>query len=143
MGFCPDCGARVEGRFCANCGRSVAGAAPSRPAAAKAGLTDDQAAALAYLLGAVTGALFLMWAPYNQSRNVRFHAFQSIFLTAGWLVLVFVIGLVFSFWVGLGFAIGRLAQLAALAGWLFIMWQTYQGHRVVVPFVGPLAEKQV
>ncbi|MCC6588165.1 MAG: hypothetical protein IT168_15850 [Bryobacterales bacterium] len=106
-------------------------------------MTDDQAAALAYLLGAVTGALFLMWAPYNQSRNVRFHAFQSIFLTAGWLVLVFVIGLVFSFWVGLGFAIGRLAQLAALAGWLFIMWQTYQGHRVVVPFVGPLAEKQV
>ena len=35
------------------------------------------------------GALFLMWAPYNQSRNVRFHAFQSIFLTAAWLVFVF------------------------------------------------------
>ena len=142
MGFCPDCGAKVDGRFCANCGRSIGAGAQTRQGG-PASLTDNQAAALTYLLGPVTGALFLMWAPYNQSRNVRFHAFQSIFLTAAWLVVVFFIGLVFSFWVALGFAIGRLVQLAALVGWLFLMWQTYQGNRLAVPIIGPLAEKQV
>jgi len=90
---------------------------------------------------AVSGALFLMWAPYNQSRNVRFHAFQSIFLTAAWLVFVFAIGLFLPF--RLGLLVGRLAQLAALIGWLYLMWETYNGRDVAIPIIGDLARKQV
>src|SRR6202158_5096322 len=94
MAFCPNCGSSVDGRFCAKCGASVniagdlgaAGtpsAAPSSgiPAsAAPAGLTENAAAALCYVLGLITGILFLVLAPYNQNRLIRFHAFQSIFL---------------------------------------------------------------
>jgi len=136
MPICSYCGSSVDGRFCPSCGRS-AGA----PATGSASLTDHQAAALTYLLMAVSGALFLMWAPYNQSRNVRFHAFQSIFLTAAWLVLVFAIGLLLPF--RLGLLVGRLAQLAALIGWLYLMWETYNGRDVAIPFIGDLARKQV
>lgn len=136
MPNCIHCGSPLDGRFCSSCGK-VAGAQYSGPA----GLTDAQAAALTYILGALTGALFLMWAPYNQSRTVRFHAFQSIFLTAAWLLLVFAIGLLLPFRVGL--LVGRLAQLAALLGWLYLMWEAYNGRNVEVPVIGELARKQV
>ena len=58
------------------------GYAPPPPggfAPQSAGLTDNMAAALCYLLGVLTGILFLVLAPYNQNRAIRFHAFQSIF----------------------------------------------------------------
>lgn len=136
MPNCSYCGSPLEGRFCSSCGKS-AGSPYSGPSS----LTDAQAAALTYLLGALSGALFLMWAPYNQSRNVRFHAFQSIFLTVAWLLLVFAIGLLLPFRVGL--VVGRLAQLAALLGWLYLMWEAYNGRTVEVPVIGELARKQV
>ena len=43
-------------------------------------MTDNMAGALCYLFGFITGILFLVLAPYNQNRDIRFHAFQSIFL---------------------------------------------------------------
>ena len=43
------------------------------------GMTDNVAGALCYVLGLVTGIVFLVLAPYNQNKFVRFHAFQSIF----------------------------------------------------------------
>ncbi len=36
-------------------------------------------AALTYLVGFVTGILFLVLDPYKSNSFVRFHAFQSIF----------------------------------------------------------------
>jgi uncharacterized membrane protein len=140
MPFCSHCGASLEGKFCSACGRAAEPAVSPSPGGSAA-LTDDQAAALTYLFLAFSGALFLMWAPYNQSRKVRFHAFQSIFLTVAWLLLVFLIGLLFP--VRLGLIIGRLAQLGALIGWLLLMWETYNGRQISVPIIGPLAEKQV
>jgi uncharacterized membrane protein len=43
------------------------------------GLEPNVAAALAYVLGLVTGVLFLVIGPYKKDKYVRFHAFQSIF----------------------------------------------------------------
>ena len=114
MAFCANCGAQVEGRFCQKCGAPVAGApmggatmggapiggapmgagAPSGTASpeyqsqtSSAGLSENAAGAICYLFGFITGILFLVLAPYNQNRNVKFHAFQSIFLNLGWFVL--------------------------------------------------------
>src|ERR1700677_4319773 len=55
------------------------------------GMTDHMAGALCYLFGFITGILFLVLAPYNQDRNVRFHAFQSILLNVAWVVIWIVI----------------------------------------------------
>ena len=47
-------------------------------------MTDNVASALCYLLGLITGIIFLVLTPYNRNPVVRFHAFQSIFLNVAW-----------------------------------------------------------
>src|SRR5271170_3317641 len=49
-------------------------------------------AALTYLLGFVTGLIFLYLEPYNQDEFIRFHARQSIGFSVAW----FAIGVVFG-----------------------------------------------
>jgi uncharacterized membrane protein len=177
MAFCSSCGAAVEGRFCAKCG-APAGAGPAAsappppppppsytapaqsyeqqgyaapPAAGiqAGGLTDNMAAALCYVLGLLTGILFLVLAPYNQNRLIRFHAFQSIFvhlaMIAAMIVLMVVTGilrLVPFVGVMLSFVLYPIVGLCFFALWLVLMYKAYNGERWVLPVVGPLAEKQ-
>lgn len=158
MAFCASCGSQVDGRFCPKCGAAVAGGgavggvspgATPAPMASSAGMTDNMAGALCYLFGLITGILFLVLAPYNQNRNVKFHAFQSIFFNLAWIVLWFVlmfIGLI----VGRIPVLGSLLMLAVdfvvgLGGfilWLYLMFKTYNGEKVVLPVIGPLAQQQ-
>ena len=107
------------------------------------------AGALCYLFGFITGILFLVLAPYNQDRNIRFHAFQSIFLSIAWIILSIVIGIVvlaFSFIPFLGLFIAWVLRLTIGLGgfiiWLYLMFKTYNGEKIVLPIVGPMAEKQ-
>ena len=157
MPFCATCGSAVEGRFCAKCGAAVgsaappAGEAPAGPpgagVAAAPGLTDNMAAALCYSLGLVTGILFLVLAPYNQKKNIRFHAFQSIFLHVAAIVvaiclnIVFgIIGRILGFW--LVVTLSPLLWVAFTIVWILMMVWAYQGKTVVVPVIGPLAQQQ-
>jgi uncharacterized membrane protein len=112
-------------------------------------MTDNMAGALCYLFGFITGILFLVLAPYNQDRNIRFHAFQSIFLNIAWVVIWIVVGivaLVFRVIPFLGIFISAVLHFAiALGGfivWLYMMFKTYNGEKIVLPVVGPMAEKQ-
>ena len=70
MPFCATCGAAVEGQFCAKCGSRV-GAAPSAssgPAMQASGaMADNVASALCYVLGLITGIIFLVLPPYNKN----------------------------------------------------------------------------
>jgi uncharacterized membrane protein len=152
MAFCPSCGSQVEGRFCQKCGASVeAGAVPpgAAPAAGSSGLTDNAAGALCYLFGLITGILFLVISPYNTNRNVKFHAFQSIFfhvaMIAIWIVF-FIVSSVLHFLPVVGSLIALLLTLCLWIGglfaWLYLMFKTYNGQKVVLPIIGPLAEKQ-
>ncbi|MBM3813408.1 MAG: hypothetical protein FJW20_17435 [Acidimicrobiia bacterium] len=103
-------------------------------------MEDHVAAALCYLFGFITGIIFLAWSPYNQSKNVRFHAYQSILLTVAWLLVHFMIALFIPF--GFRFTLGPLVQIAGMLLWLFMMWKTYTKERIVLPVIGPIAEKQ-
>jgi uncharacterized membrane protein len=121
----------------------AAGPAPTAP------LSNELAGALCYLVGIISGVLFLLLAPYNRNREVRFHAFQSIFLSIAWI-------LVWSIWAALSTISGELSlvggllagSVAVVLGWgLVILWlllviQTYRGQKMVLPIIGPLAEKQ-
>jgi uncharacterized membrane protein len=126
----------VEGRFCPKCGAPVSGGG----AAPAGGLAENVAGALCYLLGFITGILFLVLAPYNQNKTIRFHAFQSIFLHVAFLVLWFVAGMILPSIVSL--VLSPIIGLAGLAVWLFMMWKTYQNQKVKLPVIGDLAEKQ-
>jgi uncharacterized membrane protein len=107
------------------------------------------ASALCYLFGFITGIVFLVLAPYNQDKRVRFHAFQSIFLNVSVIAIhigVTIVAIMFhaiSF--SLGLLVGSLQLLVSLGFlliWLYMMWKSYQGDKVVLPIIGPLAEKQ-
>jgi len=166
MPFCANCGAQVEGRFCQKCGAPVAAgapmggapmgagapggaAAPIQPQTASAGLSDNAAGAICYLFGFITGILFLVLAPYNQSRNVRFNAFQSIFLNIAWFVLWIAVAIVSAVLIHIpflgpvvSFLLWGCLSIGALVIWLYMMFKTYNGEKIVLPIIGPMAEKQ-
>ncbi len=169
MPHCASCGAELSGRFCAICG-----AAASDPSAAKTDvppvytppppppprppgpapsahtdIPENVASALTYSMGALSGVLFLVLEPYNRNPLVRFHAFQSIFVSVGVFVLWFamliatgVLALVPYVGLALGGAMLGLFGLAWLALWILLMVRAYQGERWKVPVAGDLAEKQ-
>jgi uncharacterized membrane protein len=88
----------------------------------------------------------LVIAPYNQNRTIRFHAFQSIFLNLAAFVCSFVLSIMFTMlhFMGafFGFFLGPVIWLAYIGLWLYMMIQAYQGKMVVLPVIGPLAQKQ-
>jgi uncharacterized membrane protein len=158
MAFCANCGTEVQGRFCSKCGSASAapagGPAPGgfqMPQAQAQGtpMEENLVCALCYLLGALTGIVFLVLAPYNQNKLVRFHAFQSIFLhvalLVGWFAS-FVVSFVLVFIPFLGHAIIVLIYsvlgLGAFALWVFLMVKAYNKEKFVLPLIGPLAEQQ-
>jgi uncharacterized membrane protein len=128
------------------------GYAPPPPAVAvvqSAGMEENLASALCYAFGWITGVLFLVLAPYNQNKTIRFHAFQSIFWNVALIPLYIVIGIL-SFILGHIPVIGALAVILiyAVLGfgifglWLFLMYKAYNKEKFVLPIIGPLAEKQ-
>ncbi|MGC8882976.1 MAG: hypothetical protein ACP5UT_09080 [Bryobacteraceae bacterium] len=168
MPYCANCGSPVDGAFCPNCGRPVgqasggaypppAGGAPQGqyyqqggyPPPAAAGLTENVAGALCYLAGLITGIIFLVVAPYNTNRTVRFHAFQSIFFNIAWIAVWIVEMIISAVLTGipvLGWMLSMLLWAAVALGgfilWLLLMWKAYQGDRLMLPVIGALAEKQ-
>ena len=143
MAFCATCGAAVEGQFCAKCGSRV-GAAPSAAAGPgfqqSEGLAENVAAALCYVLGLVTGILFLILTPYNKNPLIRFHAFQSIFLNVACVVASIILNMVFlilHMWTLL-----PLISMGILGIFIYMLVMAYQGKTIVLPVIGPLAQQQ-
>jgi uncharacterized membrane protein len=142
----------MEGQFCPKCGAAAPGATINQPVSAvstQPGLTINAASALCYLFGFITGIVFLVLAPYNQNRRVRFHAFQSIFLNVAVIAVhigITILSLMFhavSF--SLGLLMGSLHLLVSLGFflvWLYMMWNTYQGGDAHLPIIGQIAETQ-
>ena len=168
MPFCASCGSSVEGKFCPKCGAAMGAAAqpaagappPGAQPAVSAPMADNVASALCYVLGLITGIVFLVMEPYSKNRVVRFHAFQSIFMNVAVIAVDIVLAIIFNivmriFWSvgpgGLG-GFGVFATLMSLVWlvfwlgclglWLYLIISAHQGKTVVLPFIGPLAQKQ-
>ena len=154
MAFCPNCGAQATGAFCPNCGTAVAGGSPGSaggtgysappppPIASTSGLTDNVAGALCYLLGLFTGVIFLVIAPYNQNKTVRFHAFQSIFFNVAVIAFYIAWGFLSLLMHGLGFFLYPLFGLVIFGLWLYLMFSAFSNKKVKLPVIGDLAEKK-
>jgi uncharacterized membrane protein len=102
------------------------------------GFDPNVAAALSYVIGWITGVIFLLTERENSF--VRFHAMQStiVFLTLsvacvllqsipilGMLIVVFIV-----------------IPLAAVL-WLVLMFKAYQGERFKLPIAGDMAEQRI
>jgi uncharacterized membrane protein len=99
------------------------------------GIKPHVAALLTYLLGFVTGLIFILIEKNN--KFVRFHAMQSI-ITFG---VIFVLQWVFSLVPLVGLLIDGLLSVACIVLWVVLMVKAYQGEMYKLPVVGDIAEK--
>jgi uncharacterized membrane protein len=102
------------------------------------GLDANVAAALSYLVGFVSGILFLLVEKEN--RFVRFHAMQSTIF----FVLVVIVDVVLQVIPLLGFLLVVFVVIPASAiVWLLLMYKAYQGDEFKLPLVGQLAADRI
>jgi len=96
------------------------------------------AAALSYLVGFVTGVIFLLVEKEN--KFVRFHAMQSTILFAAIVVIDILLQLVPI----LGALVVIFVVIPASAIlWLLLMFKAYQGEEFRLPLVGDVAAERV
>ena len=98
----------------------------------KTGLQENVAGLLCYVLGWVTGIIFLILEPEN--KFIKFHAIQSIIVfgiltVASWLFS-------WIFWV-----LGTLIGILTFILWIILMYKAYQGERYKLPVAGDIADK--
>ncbi len=167
--FCTNCGSPMDdsAKFCTKCGAvSTPGqqpqASPPPPQsqappsyqgqpqyqapAAGTGMQQNVAGLLCYILGLITGIIFLVLEPYNKNPFVRFHAFQSIFFHVVWIGLYIVYRIiVFALPWSLQILGSLLYLVIALGGfllWLFLMYKAYNNEQFKLPVIGDLVMKQ-
>jgi uncharacterized membrane protein len=95
MPFCTQCGREVAGSaaFCGNCGARQtpvsAGPPPGPTPDPLAGMSPRAAAILCYIptIGWIAAVIVLASRKFKGDQNVRFHAFQGLYLFATWLLL--------------------------------------------------------
>ena len=154
MAFCAKCGSQVaEGTsFCVSCGTPIsAPRSPGAPAVAGTAMASNVAGLLTYVLGFITGIIFLVIEPYKNDKFVRFHAFQSIFLSVLWIGFrivwgYIVMGMIWGPFSGLWAPLGLISMLISLgfaACFLFLMYKAYNNEQFKLPIIGDLAAKQV
>jgi uncharacterized membrane protein len=108
--------------------------APLHTEKTSTGFDANVAAALSYLVGFVTGVIFLLVEKEN--RFVRFHAMQSTLLFIG-IVLVDILLQVVPL-LGALLVVFIVIPLSAFL-WLFMMFKAYQGEEYKLPLVGQMA----
>jgi uncharacterized membrane protein len=141
-GVCAKCGTKnAEGtKYCQNCG-SMLDTQAAKVAGSTTSLEPNVAGLLCYVLGWITGLVFILIEKEN--KFVRFHAMQSI-VTFGAFSALWIPFYIFS----------RLDILAILFGilqviigvlvfvlWIVLMVKAYQGERFKLPIAGDIAEK--
>ena len=145
MAFCKACGQDIgTANFCPKCGASQTGAVAPAPAVAAPsteGLAENVAGLLCYVLGWLTGIIFLL---IDKRPFVKFHAAQSIVVFGGLTVvriaLVFMHGTAGFIGWGLFAMIGLLIGLLMFVLWILLMVKAYQHEMFKVPIAAPIAE---
>jgi uncharacterized membrane protein len=156
MAFCAKCGSSVTDgiAFCPKCGSPTGPVVTSSPGAAPvsgpivtpmaasgtSGLAENVAGLLCYVLGWLTGLIFLL---IDKRPFVRFHAAQSIVVFGA----LFILRMVFWFgWFGswglfsLWTMLSVLLSLVTLVAWIVLMVMAYQGKMFEVPVAAGIAK---
>jgi uncharacterized membrane protein len=147
MAFCSSCGGDVgTASFCPKCG-AAQGAAPatggggSAAVPATEGMAENVAGVLCYVLGWVTGIIFLL---IDRRPYVKFQAAQSIVVFGGLTILRIGLGVLTGFvglfgW-GLWAVVWMPIGLAGLILWVLLMVKAYQHENFRVPIAADIAD---
>ena len=140
MPFCSQCGHEVDPRdaFCAKCGgrQPVSGHPPD----ILAGISPRTASILCYIptLGWIAAVIVLATQRFRNERNVRFHAFQGLYLFAAWLFVQWALKPAFAY---THFGIAKLLELVIIGLWIFMMIKAAHEEAYALPVIGELARK--
>jgi uncharacterized membrane protein len=167
---CPQCHAEMPENvaFCPGCGRRmwIPGQDAKKPAATPpvirtpamppvtvtaasvpSQFKDNLLAALAYITF-IPAVVFVVLEPFKRDRFIRFHAFQSIFLTVATMVIAIALRILYSILTlvpVVGYLMAWLAVAVAVLGWgilwLVLLVKALQGRSFRLPVIGSLAEK--
>lgn len=99
------------------------------------GLPKNTAAALSYVLGPVTGVLFLL---IGRDPYVRFHAMQSIVVFGVLIVLQWVFAITIILWV-----LAQLLGIFTFVLWLLLIYKAWLGEEYEMPILGKYARQLV
>jgi len=157
MAYCTQCGNSVADvdLFCARCGTKQAGAreaAPPSSAPPKSGdflseMSPRTASLLCYIpmVGWVAAIIVLASERFRRAAQVRFHAFQGLYLFAAWLLVEWVVAPMLRFDYGYDMGWHRLVrnglQLAIFAAWILMMVKVSHDEDYRLPILGDLAER--
>jgi uncharacterized membrane protein len=155
VAFCPGCGLRMW----------VPGREPGKPPAPSAGKimpTDatetapattslvpprDRLTAASAYITFIPATVFVLVGSFKRNRFVRFHSFQSIFLTLATIAAAIVMRILYAVLVlvpGVGYLCAWLACAVVLLGWgilwLVVIVKALQGETFRLPWIGSLAE---
>ena len=100
------------------------------------GMSENLAALLSYVLGFITGIIFFVIE--KESKFVKFHAMQSILVSAALMVLSFVLGFIPV----IGWIAAILLGPVSFVLWIILMVKAYRHVWYKLPVVGDIAEKQ-
>jgi uncharacterized membrane protein len=165
---CPACSTEnpAGATFCQHCGASLSSAPPPSPSGytqvpqpatgpgpaaagyvpAQSGLSDNSAAAIAYIT-IIPAIIFLVMEPYNRKPFIRYHAMQCIGLHILWLavwVVLMVVGLMLAM-IHLHLLVLLLwpiCWLGLVILWLLCIVSAAQGKWFKLPIIGDFARKQ-
>jgi uncharacterized membrane protein len=151
MAFCKACGQEIgTASFCPKCGANQgAGMAPAAATGAPAavaspteGMQENVAGLLCYVLGWITGIIFLL---IDKRPWVKFQAAQSIVVFGGLTIIRIALGMFGSVIGGVaGFGLmaglGLLLGLVGLVLWILRMGKAYQHQNFRVPIADGIAD---
>ena len=101
------------------------------------GLAENVAGLLCYVLGWVSGLVFVLIE--QESKFVRFHAIQSIYVFGALTLAGIILG-----WIPfIGIALSSIIWVIGVVLWIVLMIKAYQGKKYKLPWAGDLAEKWV
>ena len=94
-------------------------------------------------LGWIAAIYVLVSDAFRTDRNVRFHAFQGLYIFVGWMLAHWVLGMWFRLIFDKGEGLGSIIELFLLCVWVFMLIKTANNERYELPLVGELAEKSL
>lgn len=116
-------------------------------------MSDKNAALLCYIpwLGWIAAIIVLASTRYKRdtadAREVRFHAFQGLYLFVAWLIVDWVVSPALRYgMIGMGGSfrpLGGLLHLLVLAAWIVMIVKVSHSEHYRLPIIGEMAERSV
>lgn len=143
MAYCSSCGTQVADgtTMCPACSSRTA--TTGSTTGSTSGLADNVAGMLAYVT-IIPAIIFLVTAPYNKNRFIRFHSFQCLFFCLALIVIsvAFSVLTVVPFVALITIPLQMIIGLGSLIVWVVLLLKANQGQMFKLPVIGDLAEKQ-